>query len=129
MTTDTYFVGLELHNKLTAGPAPWTDTRVPAQVFHVCRAVFGTNSQEDDQRVYRTLQAALMTLKTDAKPVNVASVATIKRDPWGEPKLSWLLEGGSYEAAPDFGEAVLLIADAPITDDCGHGEVYRVATA
>jgi hypothetical protein len=72
MTTDTNFVGLELHNQLTAGPAPWTATRVPAQVFHVCRAVFGTTSLEDDQRVYRTLQAALM-LQTPAAPSVVTS--------------------------------------------------------
>lgn len=61
MTTEN-FVPLKLHNQLTAGSAPWTDTRVPAQVFHVARAVFGTTSLEDEQRVYRTVQATLWTL-------------------------------------------------------------------
>ena len=60
--TDPELIPLDQHHRLTAGPAPWTDTRVPAQVFHVARAVFGTESWEDDQRVYRTVQAALMTL-------------------------------------------------------------------
>lgn len=69
MITDTNFVPLEQHNQLTAGPAPWTETRVPAQVFHVARAVFGTTSLEDDQRVYRTLQAALM-LQKPASPAD-----------------------------------------------------------
>ena len=68
--TESDLVPLDQHHRLTAGPAPWTDTRVPAQVFHVARAVFGTSSHEDDQRVYRTVQAALMTL---GKPANQAA--------------------------------------------------------
>lgn len=60
--TEAKFVPLEQHNALTAGPAPWTDTRVPDQVWHVARAVYGTESHSDEQRLYRTLQATLMTL-------------------------------------------------------------------
>lgn len=59
MTTET-LVPLDQHNRLTAGLAPWTETRVPAQIFHVARAVYGTSTHEDDQRVYRTVQAVLM---------------------------------------------------------------------
>lgn len=51
-------VPIEDHNRLTAGPAVYTDTRVPAKSFNVARGVFGTGSEEDDKRVYRTLQAA-----------------------------------------------------------------------
>ncbi len=67
--TEAQLVPLEQHNALTARPAPWTDTRVPAQVWHVARAVYGTESHTDEQRLYRTLQAALMTL---AAPTNHA---------------------------------------------------------
>lgn len=66
--TDSELIPLDQHHRLTAGPAPWTDTRVPAKAFHAARAAFGTESWEDDQRVYRTMQAALMTL-APAEPV------------------------------------------------------------
>lgn len=52
----------ELHNILTAGPAPWTDTRIPSEVWHVARAVYGTSDLSDEQRAYRTLQAAVWKL-------------------------------------------------------------------
>lgn len=55
-------VPIEHHNRLTMGPAAWTDTRVPADVFMVAQAVYGTSSEDDDKRVYRTLQAALWKL-------------------------------------------------------------------
>lgn len=61
MTTNN-LVPIEHHNRLTAGPAAWTDTRVPADVFSVAQAVYGTGSEDDDKRVYRTLQAALWKL-------------------------------------------------------------------
>ena len=50
------------------------------------------------------------------EPVTVESVATVRRG-----KLSWLIEGG-IAAIPD--GVMLLIADSPITDDSGSGEVY-----
>ena len=50
-------VPLEEHNRLTAGPAPWTATRISEELFQVARSVFGTSSEDDDKRVYRTLQA------------------------------------------------------------------------
>ena len=59
--TEAELVPLELHNALTAGPAPWTDTRVPARMWHVTRAVYGVESHADEQRLYRSLQAALWT--------------------------------------------------------------------
>jgi hypothetical protein len=68
-------VPLNLHNQLTAGPSPWTDTRIPAQVFHVTRAVFGTSSYEDEQRVYRTLQAALHVLAESEAPTQPLTAA------------------------------------------------------
>lgn len=61
--TEADLVPMQMHNLLTAGPAPRTETRVPAQVWHVARAVFGTSDLADEQRLYRTIQAALMTLK------------------------------------------------------------------
>ena len=60
-------VPIEDHNRLTAGPSAWTDTRVPAEVFNVARAVYGTSSEDDDKRVYRTLQAALRKLAEPPK--------------------------------------------------------------
>ena len=33
---------------------------MPADVFSVAQAVYGTGSEDDDKRVYRTLQAALL---------------------------------------------------------------------
>lgn len=59
---ESALVPLELHNELTAGPAPWTSTRVPAEVFHVARAIYGSSDLEDEKRVYRTLQGALWKL-------------------------------------------------------------------
>lgn len=50
-------VPLEVHYRMTTGPAPWTDTRVVQEPFHTALAVFGSSSHQDDQRVYRTLQA------------------------------------------------------------------------
>ena len=57
-------VPLDMHFRFTAGPAPWTNTRVPAQVWHTARAVYGTSTLEDEQRVYRTVQATLHALAT-----------------------------------------------------------------
>lgn len=56
-------------------------------------------------------------------PIGVEAVAVVR--PGGEagPTLHWLLEGGIHAAA-EGGEAVLVIAGAPITDDTGHGYVY-----
>lgn len=58
------------------------------------------------------------------RPIGVEAVAVVR--PGGEdgPTLHWLLEGGIHAAA-EGGEAVLVIAGAPITDDDGHGYVYR----
>lgn len=67
MTDESALVPLALHNQLTAGPAAWTDTRVPAEAFHVARAVYGSTDLEDEKRVYRTLQGALWKLDEHAK--------------------------------------------------------------
>lgn len=62
MTNKSDLVPLHLHSLMTAGPAPWTDTRLPSEVWHVARAVYGTSTEDDEKRVYRTLQAALWKL-------------------------------------------------------------------
>lgn len=54
---DTGLVPIEEHNRLTTGPAPWTATRISQELFELARAVFGTTCDDDDKRVYRTLQA------------------------------------------------------------------------
>ncbi|MBL8469678.1 hypothetical protein [Methyloversatilis discipulorum] len=54
---DSELVPLDMHNRLTVGPAPWTDTRIKLDAFHAARAVFGSTCEEDDKRVYRILQA------------------------------------------------------------------------
>lgn len=53
--------------------------------------------------------------------VNVTAVGEIKRDAEGTPDVSWLIEGGAYELPEG---VVLLVADTPVTDDFGRGEVY-----
>ena len=52
-------VPVEKHNALTSHLNAWATHRVPKVVFDAARASFGTTSHEDDQRVYRTLQAAM----------------------------------------------------------------------
>ena len=54
---DTGLVPLEEHNRLTTGPAPWTATRISQELFQLACSVFGSSSEDDDKRVYRTLQA------------------------------------------------------------------------
>lgn len=54
---DIALVPLSDHHRLTIGPAPWTVVRIGQKAFNVARAVFGTGSEDDDKRVYRTLQA------------------------------------------------------------------------
>ena len=56
-TLDTGLVPIEEHNRLTTGPAPWTATRISEELFQLARSVFGASSEDDDKRVYRTLQA------------------------------------------------------------------------
>lgn len=62
MQNETNLVPLEMHNRLTAGPAPWTATRLPSELWHVARAVYGTSNEDDEKRCYRTVQAALWKL-------------------------------------------------------------------
>jgi len=50
-------VPIEEHNRLTAGPAPWTTTRISEEAFQLARSVFGASSEDDDKRIYRTMQA------------------------------------------------------------------------
>jgi hypothetical protein len=50
-------VPIEEHNRLTTGPAPWSATRISEELFQLARSVFGSSSEDDDKRVYRTLQA------------------------------------------------------------------------
>ena len=57
-------VPLDMHFRFTAGPAPWTNTRVPTKAWDIARAVYGTSTLEDEQRVYRTVQATLHALAT-----------------------------------------------------------------
>ena len=56
---DADLVPLSTHYEMTMGPTVWTSTRVPTKVWGLASAVFGTSSRDDDQRLYRTLQAAL----------------------------------------------------------------------
>jgi hypothetical protein len=53
----TGLVPIEEHNRLTTGPAPWTATRISEELFQLALSVFGSSSEDDDKRVYRTLQA------------------------------------------------------------------------
>lgn len=89
--TEADLVPLQMHNALTAGQAPWTDTRVPAQVWHVARAVYGTADLADEQRLYRTIQAVLMTL-VPADPVAWLSSNGVKAMTADE-KNAWLAAG------------------------------------
>lgn len=68
MQNETNLVPLEMHNRLTAGPAPWTATRLPSELWHVARAVYGTSNEDDEKRCYRTVQAALWKLATTPAP-------------------------------------------------------------
>lgn len=61
-------VPVEMHNQLTAGPAPWTDTRVPYELWHVARAVYGVSTEDEEKRIYRTVQAALWKLAAAPTP-------------------------------------------------------------
>lgn len=54
---DRALVPLSDHDRLTIGPGPWAGVRIGQKAFNVARAVFGTSSEDDDKRVYRTLQA------------------------------------------------------------------------
>ncbi|HZW25150.1 MAG TPA: hypothetical protein VFF26_06685 [Gallionella sp.] len=54
---DRALVPLSDHHRLTIGPGPWAGVRIGQKAFNVARAVFGTSSEDDDKRVYRTLQA------------------------------------------------------------------------
>lgn len=59
MTNESTLVPMEMHNLLTAGPAAWTDTRVPSEVWYIARATYGSTDLEDEKRAYRTVQAVL----------------------------------------------------------------------
>ena len=50
-------VPIEDHNRLTAGPSVWASTRIAADQFQMARGVFGCQSEDDDKRLYRALQA------------------------------------------------------------------------
>ena len=57
-------VPLATHNRLTMGPASWTSTRVPLDAWNLSRAVYGTSTEDDEKRLYRSLQAAIYKLYT-----------------------------------------------------------------
>ncbi len=59
------------------------------------------------------------------EPVAVSAVATVERVS-GDLRLNWLIEGGIHDLPPG---SVLVVADSPITDDEGRGEVYTAAPA
>lgn len=62
------------------------------------------------------------------KPIGVEVVGVV-RDLGGDedPTVEWLLEGGLHAVAEGGGEAYLMVSHEPITDDDGHGEVYRTS--
>lgn len=72
--TEASLVPLELHNQYWAGPFPHSDVRVPSLAFDRARTAFGTSSQDDEKRVYRTLQAAIQA-GLSATPPNVEKPA------------------------------------------------------
>ena len=82
MTTGN-LVPIERHNRLTAGPAVWTDTRVPIEVFGIACAVYGAGSEDDDKRIYRTIQAVLWKLATQSPAQEESPAAPVQ--PVGEP--------------------------------------------
>lgn len=94
-------VPIEQHNCLTAGPAPWTATRIAEDMFHVARSVFGSGSYEDDQRVYRTLQAYEWQRTNTSSPHGeyIASRARTKTD---------MSEWQPISTAPTDGRTILL---------------------
>lgn len=57
-------VPLATHSRLTMGPAPWTSTRVPLDAWDLSRAVYGTSTEDDEKRLYRSLQGAIYKLTT-----------------------------------------------------------------
>lgn len=81
MTTGN-LVPIERHNRLTAGPAVWTDTRVPIEVFGIACAVYGAGSEDDDKRIYRTIQAVLWKLATQSPAQEESPAAPVQ--PVGE---------------------------------------------
>ena len=82
MTTGN-LVPIERHNRLIAGPAVWTDTRVPIEVFGIACAVYGAGSEDDDKRIYRTIQAVLWKLATQSPAQEESPAAPVQ--PVGEP--------------------------------------------
>lgn len=53
----TNFVNEVDHNRLTASGLPCAYVRLDADQYNSARAIFGTESEEDDKRLYRALQA------------------------------------------------------------------------
>jgi hypothetical protein len=65
--------------------------------------------------------------QTQQQPIGVTAVAVTRENEDGELCLDWLLEGGIAEL--EFAGQVLVMADKPITDDEGSGEVYAAPIA
>ncbi|HEY0953988.1 MAG TPA: hypothetical protein VGE36_04475 [Roseateles sp.] len=62
-------------------------------------------------------------------PIGVEVVGVVRQGGDDGPEVEWLLEGGLTAVAEGGGNTYLLVSHQPITDDDGHGEVYRVAAA
>lgn len=58
------------------------------------------------------------------EPIGVEVVGVVRPSGEDGPQVEWLLEGGLHAVA-EGGETYLLVAHEPITDDNGHGQVYR----
>lgn len=65
--------------------------------------------------------------QTEPQPIGVTAVAITRENEDGELYLDWLLEGGIAEL--EFAGQVLVVAEKPITDDEGSGEVYAAPIA
>lgn len=138
-----YLTRLTAVRKAAAPPAPKAisvETRVwMNEVQRICEfASTARNMELRDQRNnledianrMAKLHAAMSgdpSTKRAAKPTIGVEVVGVVR-PGGEdgPKVEWLLEGGLHAVA-EGGESYLLVSHEPITDDNGHGEVYRAA--
>lgn len=79
----------------------------------------------------RLLNGAIVALtrpaQTEQQPIHVTAVAVTREDPDEGLYLDWLLEGGICEL--EHPGQVLVLADRPITDDEGHGEVFAAPIA
>ena len=72
-------VPIEDHNRLTLAYLPYGGQRISMEAFTQARSVYGTTSEEDDKRVYRTLQAAFHATQPAEEPTDEMVVAMVRR--------------------------------------------------